>query len=197
MIRKPNDWENVQAFSKRRKLPVGAYVCKIKQASVKNTEWGDQLNVLYDIEDGEYAGFYADDFNQQPPENKKWKGILRFWLPKEDGSEKDGFTKRKLKAFITTVESSNRGFAFNWDERSLAGKLIGVIYRNEEWEYNGKTGWSARPFRATTVDNVTDGNFTIPEAKPLGNKAESNFGFAVPFVPQYAPIDEDNEQLPF
>lgn len=196
MIRKPNDWENVQTFSERRKLPVGAYVCKIKQAAVKATEWGEQLNILYDIEDGEYAGFYAEDFKSQNPENKKWKGVLRFWLPKEDGSEKDGFAKRKLKAFITTVENSNRGFTFNWDERSLAGKLIGVIYRNEEWEYNGKTGWSARPFRATTVDNVTDGTFTIPEAKPLESKAESRFGYAAP-VPNYDVMQDGNVVLPF
>lgn len=197
MIRKPNDWENVQVFTERKKLPVGAYVCKIKQASVKPSDWGEQLNILYDIEDGEYAGFYAEDFKNQPPENKKWKGVLRFWLPKEDGSEKDDFTKRKLKGFITAVENSNRGFTFDWDERSFTGKMIGVIYRNEEWEYNGKTGWSARPFRATTADNVADGNFTIPEEKPLEKKSSSNFGFAAPLSYQYASSDEGDEQLPF
>lgn len=199
MIRKPNDWENVQAFSERRKLPVGAYVCKIKQASVKNTEWGDQLNVLYDIEDGEYAGFYAEDFKGQQPEKKKWKGVLRFWLPKDDGTEKDGFAKSKLKGFITVVENSNRGFTFNWDERSLAGKLIGVIYQNVEWEYNNKTGWSAQPFRATTVDNIADGNYTIPDDKPLKNKSADTFGYsAAPApAPSFAEITDDDSLLPF
>lgn len=195
MIRKPNDWESIQAFMERKKLPVGAYVCKIKQAVVKNTQWGDQLNILYDIEDGEYAGFYAKDFESQQSENKKWKGIIRYFLPTEDGSEKDGYTKRRLKGFITAVEQSNMGFTFNWDERTLAGKLVGIIYQNREWEYNGKTGWSAQPFRATNADNVADGNFTLPEDKPLKKDGSSGFGYAAT-ASGFAELPNE-EDLPF
>lgn len=171
MITKPRNWENVRAFSERRKLPVGAYVCRIKQAVVKNESYGTQLCLLFDIEDGEFAGYYGDDYAQNQNEGKKWKGVLRYFIPTDDGSDRDEWTKSRFKGLITAIEESNRGYTFDWDERSLKGKIVGILFRNEEWEYDGKTGWTAKPFLAISADNVADGKFTIPKDKPLKNKA--------------------------
>ena len=110
MIRKPNDWETVQAFDDRRKLPVGAYICKIIQAVVRGSDYGEQLNIVFDISEGEYAGFYKASFDGSQREDKKWKGVLRQFLPKDDGSEKDGWTKSSLKGLITSIEESNPGY---------------------------------------------------------------------------------------
>lgn len=167
MITRPSNWDNVQAFTDRPKLPVGAYVCRIKRAVVKDGSTGAQLCVLFDIEDGEYAGFYKADFNANTAENKKWRGVLRLFLPKNDGSEKDEWTKSTLKGFVTSVEESNRGYYWDWDENSLAGLELGIIFRNEEWDYNGRTGWAVRPFRACPVDTVQDGDYKLPPDKPL------------------------------
>lgn len=212
MINRPNNWDNVQAFSDRQKLPVGAYVCYIKQAVVQENSYGNQLCVLFDISAGEYAGYYDDDFKRNQREDKKWKGVLRLWLPKEDGSDKDKFTKSILKGFITAVEESNRGYTWNWDERTLVKKEIGVLFRNEEWEWNGKSGWTAKPFRAISVDSVADGNFTVPRDKPLKNKVEpaptypapdysstatSFGGYEAPGSSNFAVLEDDDAQLPF
>lgn len=178
MIRKPNNWNEVKEFADRPKLPVGAYVCRVKKAVVHPNSFGEQLCLVFDIVEGEYKGFFQNDFDSNTQENKKWKGVLRLWLPKEDGSEKDGWTKSTLKGMVTAVEKSNN-FVWNWDEASLAGKLIGILFRNEEWEYEGKTGWNAKPFRAMSVDTVRSGDFNIPKDKPLKNKtapADSGFG---------------------
>lgn len=206
MIIRPQNWDNVQAFSERRALPVGAYVCRIKNAAVKNTEYGDQLFILFDIEDGEYAGFYKEAFDRDTREDKKWKGVLRQFLPKNDGSQKDEWTKSSLKGLVTSIEESNRGYTWNWDESTLAKKLIGIIFRNEEWEYEGKSGWTVRPFRACSVDTVADGSYTIPKDKPLKNKETgSSFGgFATPTpsfgsapAMDYGALPEDDDDLPF
>lgn len=204
MIKKPNNWENVQVFSERQKLPVGAYVCKIKNAVVKNDGYGDQLCILFDIVDGEYAGFYDADYKANQREDKKWKGVLRYWLPRDDGSEKDEWTKSSFKGLITSIENSNRGYTWNWDERTLAGKEIGIIFRNEEWEYKGKTGWTARPFRATSVGSVEDCNYTIPKDKPLKKDTGADFGgYAAPatdygsYGGSFAQMNDDDAQLPF
>lgn len=175
MINRPKNWDNVQAFSNRPKLPVGAYVCKVKQAVVQSTDYGDQLCVLFDIVDGEYAGYYESDFTSRQQQDKKWKGILRQFLPKDDGSEKDEWTKSSFKGLTTAFETSNRGYQWDWDEKSLVGKEVGIIYRNEEWEYEGKTGWAARPFRACSIDAVQDGKYTIPKDKPLKRKSEDTY----------------------
>ena len=217
MITKPNNWDDVRAYSgSRQKLPAGAYVCDIIQAVVQNNNSGQQLCVLLDINSGEWAGYYAEDFGNNQREDKKWKGVLRLWLPVNDGSDKDEFSKSILKGFITAVEESNLGYTWNWDERTLAKKEIGVLFRNEEWEWNGKSGWTAKPFRAISVDSVEDGNFTIPKDKPLKNKststdsfggfptgfsAESSYntvpGAAPGYADSFSMMDEDDSQLPF
>lgn len=202
MIRKPNNWETVKEFTDRPKLPLGAYVCKIKQASVLDSGFGDQLCILFDIAEGDYNGYFTRDYAENTNANKKWRGILRVWLPKDDGSDKDELTKRTLKGAITAIEKSNPGYLWNWDETSLAGKLIGVVFRNEEWEYEGKTGWSVRPFRAISADTVRAGEFTLPKDKPLKNKtasgyADTTYGSYAPAVSNFSMLDDDDSELPF
>lgn len=203
MIRKPDNWENVQAFSDRKTLPVGGYVCRIKQSAVQPVGDGQQLAVLFDIVEGDYAGFYEDDFRGNTRDDKKWKGVLRIWLPKYDGSEKDGWTLSSLKGFTTSVEKSNPGYTWNWDEQTLKGKLIGIIFRSEEWDYNGKHGWAVRPFRAASVEAIREGDFEIPADKPLKNSTFSDlgsgYGAGNPFAGSSAGYgrDDGDGELPF
>lgn len=195
MITRPSNWDNVQVFTDRPKLPVGAYVCRIKRAVVKDGSTGAQLCVLFDIEDGEYAGFYEADFNTNTAENKKWRGVLRLFLPKNDGSEKDEWTKSTLKGFVASVEESNRGYYWDWDENSLSGLELGIIFRNEEWDYNGRTGWAVRPFRACSVDTVQDGDYKLPPDKPLkGSPSSATPGASSGAFTDYNANEDD---LPF
>ena len=199
MIKRPNNWNEIQEYTDRPKLALGAYVCKVKKAVVQNNGYGDQLCILFDIAEGNYKGFYEEDFKANTQQDKKWKGVLRVWIPKDDGSEKDEWTKRSFKGFVTAVEKSNPGYQWNWDEASLAGKFIGVLTRQEEWEYNGKHGWAVRPFKALSVDAVRNGEYTIPVEKPLRNKTEAsyadNYG-SYSTQSNFAELDDDDE-LPF
>lgn len=204
MIRKPNNWNEVKEFSDRPKLPLGAYVCKVKKAVVQSTDYGDSLCVLFDIVDGEYKGFFQKDFDSSTVDNKKWRGVLRQFLPRDDGSEKDEWTKSSFKGLTASFEKSNPGYQWNWDEASLVGKMVGILFRNEEWEYDGKTGWAVRPFRAISVDSARSGEFTLPKDKPLKNKTvvssyqENNFNTLVGFVDQnFADLPDDDNELPF
>lgn len=195
MIRKPNNWENVQEFSERPKLPLGAYVCKVKQVRVQDTNYGPQLCLLFDITEGEYTGFFQKDFNANVNEDKKWRGLLRVWLPLDDGSEKDEITKRNLKGLVTSIEKSNPGYVWNWNETSLPGKTVGILFRNEEWDYKGQHGWAVRPFRAISADSVREGSYTLPKDKPLGNKTQS----AAPAytAPNNGYTEAEDDDLPF
>lgn len=200
MIKKPNNWDDVREFSDRQKLPVSAYICRVKKAVVKATDYGEQLCILFDIVDGEYAGYYQEEFDANTQQDKKWKGILRQFIPKDDGSEKDEWTKRSFKGLTAAFEASNRGYIWNWNENSLVGKEIGILFRNEEWDYNGKTGWSVRPFRALSVDRVADGDYTLPADKPLKNKqTETADAFPSQHTSTTSTFEtlEDDGQLPF
>lgn len=57
-------------------------------------DWGDVLVVSFDILEGEHKGFFAADYKAQDQEDKKWRGTFRITLPKDDGSERDTWTKR-------------------------------------------------------------------------------------------------------
>ena len=201
MIRKPNNWNEVQEFTDRPKLPLGAYVCKVRRAVIQSNEYGEQLCILFDIAEGEFAGFFDADFKSNTRADKKWKGVLRQFIPKDDGSEKDEWTKSSFKGMVTSFEKSNPGYQWNWDEASLSGKLVGILFRNEEWEYEGKTGWAVRPFRAISVDSVRSGDFTLPKDKPLKNKSASSgadsFNALNDRVNQMFPVEEDDGELPF
>lgn len=178
MIQRPTNWSEVKEPTDRKQLPADAYVCRIDRVQISTNDYGDQLNVLFDIAEGDYRGFFAEDYKATLREDKKWKGVYRIWLPKNDGSEKDEWSKSSLKGFTTAVERSNPGYAWNWDEQSLCGKLIGILFRNVEWEWDGKTGWAVKPFCAMTADKVRSGEYSVPADKPLKKSAPStDFGF--------------------
>lgn len=192
MIRKPNNWNEVQEFSDRQKLPLGAYVCKVKQVRIQDNSFGDQLCMLFDISEGEYAGYFQKDYNGNTAQDKKWRGVLRVWIPNDDGSEKDEITKRSFKGMVTAFEKSNPGYQWNWNENSLVGKDVGILFRNEEWDYNGKHGWAVRPFRAISVDTVREESYTLPKDKPLS--ATTN---VAPTNPNNGYVEVEDDELPF
>lgn len=198
MIKRPSNWNDVQEFTDRQKLQLGAYVCKVKRAVVQETDYGDQLVILFDIEEGDFRNYYNNDFAANQNQDKKWRGVLKVWLPKDDGSEKDEWTKRTFKGMVTAFEKSNPGYQFDWNEASLVGKMVGILYRNEEWEMNGRSGWAVRPFRAISIDSVRDESYTLPKEKPLKNKSSyaSYTDFNVAPGQGFTELDDDGD-LPF
>ena len=137
MIKKPKNWENVQAAKERAVLPAGGYVVKIIAAKVASYPSSDgscfeKLEIALDIDDGDYKGFYDAEYKSQTQEERKWKGVLRQYLPLDDGSDRDEWTKSSLKALTDAVEDSNSGYRWDWDETKLKGKEVGCIFRLEE-----------------------------------------------------------------
>lgn len=209
MIRKPNNWNEVLEFTDRHKLPLDAYVCRVKKAVVQDNGYGEQLCLLFDIVEGEYRNFYENDFKSNTQADKKWRGVLRQFIPKDDGSEKDEWTKSSFKGMCTCFEKSNPGYVWNWDETSLVGKLVGILFRNEEYDFNGKQGWAVRPFRAISVDSVRSGDFTLPKDKPLKKETDPSVTrYGDSFVGDsysdtgdsyagFTELSDDNSKLPF
>lgn len=186
------NYETTQTISARAQLPVGAYVCRILKAEEKvyNTSKGEwhKLEVSFDISEGEHKDFYANDYRTQTGEDKKWKGVFRMNIPSDDGSEADSWAKRSFKTNILAVEESNNGYHWDWNEAQLKGKTVGIVFRSEEWEYNGKTGWRTAPFKMVPADDVKSGNVKIPDPKPL------NCGKSAPSAPGN-PVLSDFEEI--
>ena len=188
------NFENVKPTVEREQLPKGGYIVTIKNAEVKTygtaPDTFEKLEISIDIAEGEYKDFYANDYRAQQSEDKRWKGVLRQYLPKEDGSEKDEWTKSAFKALICALEDSNPGFHWDWDEGKLKGLKAGCLFRFEEWEFNGSTGWISRPFKFIAADRIHTGKFKVPNDKPLKKDSSAPSGFA----PLDIAVDDD---LPF
>ena len=170
----------------REIIPAGGYVAKVKAAMVEDTKHGDRLIIYFEVADGDYRGFFQRDYDAQPQEDKKWRGVYRTYLPKEDGSEKDGWSKTTLSGIIWAFEESNPGFHWDWDEAKLKDKTVGVLFRNKEWEMNGNTGWTTQCCKLTDADSIRQGKFKTPKDKPLANQA-----FSAPGGFSELPNDDD------
>jgi len=173
-MKKFNGYEETQTVTEREKLPVGAYPVVIKAAEEKTySKNGNSFSVLeisFDISDGEFKDFFADDYRTQTQDIKKWKGVLRQFVPKDDNSEKDNTTKSFFKTMISAIEDSNPGFHWDWEEAALKGKKAACVFRNEEWQFNGANGWKAQPFKFITMEAYTTEKYRLPKDKPLKNK---------------------------
>ena len=188
-MKKYSDVKAERSAGGRETLPAGGYVCNILSARVESGEWGDTLVIAHDVAEGEYAGLFKRDYDNNPNENKKWRGTFRLRLPKDDGTEQDAWKKRSLGNTIWALEESNPGFSFDWDEKKLKGKRIGLLYRNKEWAFNDRSGWTTEAISAESIDNIRNGKFKIPKDKTLPVKEVEK--------PVFTDEGDDDGELPF
>ena len=169
-MNKPKDFDKVQAYEERRKLPAGGYVCEIKKAEETKSKTGkDMVKLAIDICEGEYKGYFFDEFNRAKgfQADAKWPYEGTVWQLTLD---RDGNTHRMFKALITSIEAEN--VRISWDDnfaKSIQGAQIGVIFGEEENE-NKNTGfvyWRTVPKYFCACEDVRTNNFRVPKPKPL------------------------------
>lgn len=158
--------------STREVLPAGGYVAKILNAKEQNYDWGNVLVISFDIVEGEHQSFFTNDYQAQTGEDKKWRGTYRLNVPKDDGSEKDQWTKNTFGGAMWAIQESNPGYHWDWDESKLKDKTVGVLFRNREWEMNGNTGWTTECCAFTSASDIRENKFKMPKDKPLKKKSE-------------------------
>ena len=192
MIKQFGDYATTQAYSDGAGLPKDGYVCKILNAQVKDGSNGQYIQIAYDIAEGDYKNHFKKIFDANKNEDKKWSTYFFLNIPKDDGSEKDGWTKRSFKTFTNALEDSNEGYHFDWDETKFKDKLIGGLFRYEEYTRNdGKIGRSTKMNKACSVAKIRSGNFKLPDDK-LVEKTSANTNTDFINIP-----DNITEDIPF
>lgn len=172
------------------RLPAGGYICRIMKAWVEYTPNNSEVFVLaLEIAEGDYAGYFRkvfDDKKATSP-NVKWPCMFRQFTLGTDGQ-----TNPFFKGMLKSIEESNMGYAWNWQEASLQNKMIGMIFREEEFLANdGTTKTTVRPAFPRSVQRIRNG-VEVPEIKRLNknmgnNISTSNNGFT----------EVEDEELPF
>ena len=139
-------------------LPKGAYVIQIIGAREEANKNGDgtHVTIAFDIAEGDYKGFYKQQFDKNSNEDKKWPNDGTFYLTVPvDGCKPYIWTN--WSSFFADLEDSNGGFVFGGDVKTLKGKLIGGKFHIEQSEYNGNV-YDHTKLRWTCVaDDVRQG----------------------------------------
>lgn len=190
MINKVN-MDGVQAYGDVNILPKGGYVVKILGVAVKENSVGQYLELSCDVCEGEYKDFFANDYRGQSNEPKKWHCNAFVNIPRDDGTERDGWTKRSFKTFIEALEGSNSGYHFDWDETKMKGLIVGGLFVNREyWSNSGEIREGTTLAGWTTAEKIRNKSYKLPKDKPLkesGSRSASS-GFT--------PVPNDSD-LPF
>lgn len=172
------------------RLPAGGHICRILKAWCETTYSGsEQLVLALEIAEGNYAGFFKKQFDNKKTSdpNAKWPCLF-----KQFTLGTDGMTNPYFKGLLKSIEDSNAGYKWNWQEASLANKLVGMIFREEEFEASdGSIKTAIRPAFSRSVERIRNG-VDVPEIKRLNGRSNSsstmqNNGFT----------QVDDSELPF
>lgn len=200
MLPKPQDLNNTEArfgggegFSH---LPSGIYVCVIKSVSAivdNNAKVKEWLEYDYDIKDGEYAGYFEEQYKRMQTftDIPSWYATARKY-----------YTDKALpyfKGFIKRIIDSNPKFSIRDDYSGLAGKEIVLSIQAVEktskagknyWRYDVKNEYSKKELAQGKDYNGKP--LAKYEDKPLDNTASGTTSTASSNEP---PILKDDIQF--
>ena len=195
-IKRFNDYNETQAYTDFQQLPKDGYVLRIMGAEVCENSKGEYIKISCDIAEGEYKDFYANEYRNQQQEDKKWHCNYLLNVPNDDGSEQDGWTKRRFKTVIAALEDSNPGYHFDWDEKKFKGKLVGGLFNEREYEANDRTiKRTTNLAQMCAVEKIRSKTFKLPKDKLLQNNKVNKQGVADDDFMQIPEREDDS--LPF
>lgn len=156
------NWGNVQSSSDGgfSPLPAGPYVARITEMTDNPTK--EYVEVVYDIAEGEHAGYYSDDWGKSHPY------AHHFFMSYKDSAL--GMLKGRLEA----IQASNPGFDpfAAWDAGRtdmFVRRLVGINLQEEEYRRNdGEVGTRMNVCQIVDAQRVRDGKVKPRPKKALG-----------------------------
>ena len=175
------DMTNVQEAGEFTTLPAGAYVCVI--TAVEDVAAKEYLKVSYDIAHGDFKGYYKGMRENHPD----WA-----WIGAYVKSYKPAALPM-FKRFCSAVSKSNGNFVFdggavNADEKTLIGKQLGIVLREEEY-YSNSGDLKTRLIVHTECPVDKLASQKVPDVKRIKEDRGSNDFVSVP--------DNDVAEIPF
>lgn len=148
-----------------QRLPAGAYVCKCMGVKYENGQNGnsDFIKLQFDIAEGEFKDFFTNQYKNNTSEDKKYKGVATIYVPKDDGSEKDGWTANSFATWTVGFEQSNDGYHWDWQEDKWKGLTIGIVFGDTGTVIDGKEIVYTEARRGCSAQLIRDGK--APKAK--------------------------------
>ena len=189
-MKKISGYDKIQEGGSFKKLPVGGYVVKILDATdVPEKEY---LRISFDVAEGEYKGFFAEEYKNDTRDGKKWPNAGTFIRSYKEKA------LPMLKGFTTAVEKSNKGYSWDFDEKTLKNKVVGLVLGEEEFvNSSGKVRTRTYVSAVRSVDTIKKGELTVPELKKLDATKVSNAAKQETFIDPFANQSNETVSNPF
>ena len=147
------DFDKIEAkgMDDFRGLPIGAYECVIMDARVNHNEQSgkDTFKVSVDIASGEFKDYFRKMYENDTRIDRKWNNNAVKYL------SYTGDNVAFFKGFIKTIENSNIGYVWDWDETKLKGKKVCGVFQYEEYEkQDGTKGIKVRLTKFRSLDKL-------------------------------------------
>ena len=200
-MKKFGGFDEAKEAAKRQgseRLPIGAYSCEVKNVQYVAGEDGnsDRIDILFDITDGDYKDFFKTQYDNNTAEDKKWKGRKSIYVPKDDGSERDEWTKNSFAKWTNAFEDSNDGYKWDWKEEKWKGLKVGIVFGETGTVINGREIKYTEPRFAVAISKVKDG--TAPAAKFVAKNGYGSGSSSSSSSTGFMNIPENSdEEIPF
>ena len=200
-MKKIDNWDNIEAkgMDDFKALPIGAYECKIINAVENHNEQSGKttLKVMIDIASGEYKDYFKKRYDSNAAIDRKWDNNATKYLAFE------GENTSYFKGFITTVENSNVGFKWNWDETTLRDKKIVGVFQYEQYEkQDGTKALKVRLTKFRSLDKLKE--IEVSDSVKMLDGTYRSYDDYIEFVEEKKPfsdfgnvVEMSDEELPF
>ena len=159
-MKRINNWENIQESTSFKRLTPNGYICKI--LNVEDHPDKEYLKIYFDIVKGDDKGYFKKQYDGDTRKERKWPNAGTFIRSYKDSAAS------MFKGFTNAVEKSNKGYKWDFDEKTLVNKVVGLIIADEQYQ-NQKGQVRVRNYVAAvrSVETIEKGEYEIPALKEL------------------------------
>lgn len=173
-MKKPNGYDEAREAGEYTPVELGGHYAVVKQVTETQSRSGkDMIVVLFDFDKNDVQpDYFLKAFEDDTREEKKWPFNGSKYIMVLDYKDETK-TSRNFKTFCSCIEKSNNmDIAWggsNWSKQ-FNGKKIGVVFGEEEQEYNGELHMRRLPRYFCRTEKVADAS--IPDAIYINDKKQ-------------------------
>lgn len=159
-MKRIENWDSIVESTSFKRLTPNGYIVKI--LTVEDHPDKEYLKIYFDIVKGDDKGYFKKQYDGDTRKERKWPNAGTFIRSYKDSAAS------MFKGFINAIEKSNKGYQWNFDEKTLVNKVVGLIIADEQYQ-NQKGQVRVRNYVAAvrSVETIEKGEYEIPALKEL------------------------------
>ena len=157
-MKRIENWDSIVESTSFKRLTPNGYIVKILK--VEDHSEKEYLKIYFDIVKGDDKGYFKKQYDGDTRKERKWPNAGTFIRSYKDSAAS------MFKGFTNAVEKSNKGYQWNFDEKTLVNKVVGLIIADEQYQ-NQKGQVRVRNYVAAvrSVETIEKGEYEIPALK--------------------------------